>query len=199
MLAMNHQLIDLTGEPMDTTTPKVWAALVIRSGREQDAADWLKDARLFAYWPCYTRHENAGRYIRLARRSPRRPRFASVIPGYIFMAIRMGSDADPWDLVRQAPGIMNYLRDPTGRAATITDAHIEVIRRIEAGLNLPVAPAAAHHFKTGDRVRFTEDIYSHWAPGRVTRLDQDGQIVVDAPLLGRIVPIKVYPHQIERM
>ena len=194
----HHSLFGLDGSPMDFRTPRSWLALQVRTGREQDAADWFKHARFFAYWPCYAKQINAGgpRHRGL---SLRRVRYYALIPGYLFIAAREGSHADPAPVISQAPGVFGYVRDASGYPMTLAEADIAVIRQIENGENLPPNPKTAHRFKVRDKVRFCDDILGRWPPGIIERLADDGRISVGVAVLGRIVSVLAYPHQIEAM
>lgn len=178
--------------PISFNEPRVWFALTVRPGREQDAADWLKHSQVHAYWPCYTRQFPSGQRAPNGR-ARTVARLCAVIPGYLFMASR--PEADPWPVVHQAPGISGYLRDATGDAASVSNEDIEVIRQIEAGMNLPPPPKHIHQFKIGMKVRFID---LPWRPGRVIRLADAGEIGVETQLLGQAVTVRVRPHQIVR-
>lgn len=191
-----HGTVGIDGHPFDFRTPKNWAALVARPGFEQKAAEWLKNWHLPAYWPCYVKSVNTGRKT-VSGKAGRRPQYMPIMPGYVFIALAVGSQANPWALAHHVPGIIGYLRDGTGEPATMSDDDILVIRTIEGRLNLPFDPKTAHRFKVGDKVRFADDLLGRWPNGVISRLAEDGRIVVDVALLGRIVPISVYPHQIE--
>lgn len=188
----DFQQFGFDGAPLDFSTPRVWAALIARPSMEQKAADRLREFRLFAYWPCYLKQANAGGGRRRAIYSP-------VIPGYIFVAAQAGSPSDPWYVQRLIPGIIGYLRDASGGPGFLTDHDIEIIRNIEGGLNLPPPEATVHSFKVNEKVRFIDDIYSSWSTGKIKSLASENRIVVETKLLGRIVPVTVYPHQIEKM
>ena len=187
----------LAGNPLPDlhSQPKKWRALLSFPGRERRAADFLKDFGQWVYWPNYGKHVSVAPRRPGARRE-RRLAFFPVIPGYLFLAERADA-GDPWGIVHATPGVHGFVRDSEGHAAALTDQDIEIIRHIEAGLNLPFDPKTVHRFKTGDKVRFIDDLYSRWPPGKVSRLAEDGRIVVEVAVLGRIVPILVYPHQIE--
>jgi transcription antitermination factor NusG len=185
-------LCGLDGEPLDFRAPREWCAFQARTMKEQSAADWLKLARMFAYWPCYAKDENRGR-------GQRRKRYHALIPGYIFIAMRQGATIDPHQIVAQVPGIIGYMRDGTGLPMVLGNDDIDRIRQIESDENLPPSPKTAHKFKNGQKVRFRGDLFSGWHPGKVERLADDGRIGIGVPLLGRIVTMLVYPHQIEAM
>lgn len=189
-------LVGADGSPMNCTTPRDWLAMVAKSGREQEAADWLKRWHYFAFWPCYMKQVNAGGPKRNGF-SASRARYTAIIPGFIFVACAKGG-FHPHALVETIPGLISYMRNGAGNPATLDNDDIETIRRIEAGHNLPPVKRA-HKFKTGDKVRFVDELKGRWMPAVVSRLDSDGRIIVDQPLLGRIVSITVEPHQIERM
>lgn len=194
----NTGMIGFDGVPMDFRAPRVWVALQARTSKEQDAADWLKASRLFAYWPCYAKDSNAGgtKANGFARR---RVRYNALIPGYIFVAAVQGCDPDPSLVINQTPGIIGYMRDPSGFPMTLGEDDIQKIRRIESDENKPPDPKTAHKFKTGQKVRFSDRLLGGWSPGHVERLADDGRISIGVPLLGRIVTMLVFPHQIEAM
>lgn len=188
----------LDGRPMNVTTPRDWAALIARPNREQDAADWLKRFQFFAYWPCYQKDENAGGKRRNGF-GLRRVRYSSLIPGMIFVATHQGSRVNPWALVGAIPGIISYMHDGAGHPAWLGEEDILTIRRIEGGENKPQDRKTAHKFKIKEKVRFCDDLLGRWPPGTIERLADDGRISIGVPVLGRIVSILAFPHQIEAM
>lgn len=198
MLARLDTLLGLDGHPIDYLEPRSWVAFFARPNKEQEAADWMKRAMLFAYWPCYSDQVRTSNGRGIGRAS-RYQRFRALIPGYLFVAMREGSNADPFVLMRQIPGIVGYMRGPNGYPAKLGEEDILTIRNIEAGQNLPYDPSTAHKFKVGDKVRFADDLMGRWPPGKITRLAADGRISVEVGLLGQMVPVTVYPHQIEAM
>lgn len=140
------------GSGLKFTEPRIWRALIARSAKEQHAADWLKRDRLYVYWPNYERQINAGR-----RRC--RTLLSPVMPGYLFLATRdEANEPSLQALIDVTPGLMGYVRDGSGNAASLTNFDIEIIRRIEAGLNLPSPKKHVHRFKSGDHVRFVDDL-----------------------------------------
>lgn len=201
MLAVTDVIgfVGFDGNGLDFREARTWTALFSRPGKEQDAADWLKRARLFAYWPCYVDQDRAAGQKRAAGIARRCRRFRALIPGYIFIADRASGQCDPFLIIHQTPGIVGFLRDATGHPARVTEADIGKIRRIEADANLPPDPKTAHRFRIGDKVRFRDEEGPVWPNGVVSALAEDGRIVVEVPLLGRVVPFRVYPHQIAPM
>ena len=192
MLAVEGVMTAQAEAPMDFRTPRKWYALLTGSNKERAAADWLKlRSSAWIYWPNMTAQKASGR-------GGRRAQLVSIIPGYLFMGAGLDS-GDPWQVVHETPGIHGFVRDSTGHAAALTDQDIEIIRRIEGNENLPVNPKTAHRFQVGEKVQFVDDLYGRWPSGRIERLADDGRIVVGVPLLGRVVKISVYPHQIELM
>ena len=175
----------------DFHAPRKWLALTVLSNHAQATADILKLQREWVYWPCFSVRVNAGR-------GQRRCVFRSVLPGYLFIAVHPDR-GDPWPVVHATPWITGFIHGDGGHAVALAYSDINIIRMIEAGLNLPHDPKTAHRHKPGDKVRFVADIYSRWPPGVVRRLADDGRIVIETLLLGRIVPVLAYPHQIEAM
>lgn len=170
----------------------LWRWLRVRWGKEQTAWDFLRAAYVPSYWPNYA--VNVTVSVR-ARNRWRQERLRPLLPGYIFVA----PHGDGWqEAVERTPGITGIIRAPDGKPARISQADIDLIRRIEARENTPV-PGGIHSFKLGQKVRFTEDVHKSWPPGVISRLYKDGRIGIDTPVLGRIVEFCVYPHQIEAM
>lgn len=186
---------------LDTAFKKdrVWYPLVARPSREQDAADWLKRAMLPTYWPCYLKAVNAGRRVRNGF-GVCRHRYTALMPGLLFMAVAADrSGRDPWDVVNEAPGLHGFVRDSDKQPMVMFNEDIEIIRLIEAGMNLPLPTKTNHRFKVGDRVRFIDDILGRWPSGKVIGLVNGEGISVEVPMLGRFVAITARAHQIEAM
>lgn len=180
----------------DKTYPfKSWYGVLIRAGKERDAADGFRRENVLAYWPNYNRHVAAGgRKTKTARR---RCVLAAIMPGYIFTP---ASESDVfWPVAERIPGYINVLRGFNGEISIIQKPDIDLIREIEAGQNLPPPIKPKHTFKTGQKVRFTDDLIGRWPPGVVEKLLPDGRISVDVYLMARIVPILAFPHQLEPM
>jgi transcription antitermination factor NusG len=102
-----------------------------------------------------------------------------------------------WDVMQRIVGVDNVVRNYSGDLAVFRSANIEVIRQIEAGLKTPKPGKSLHHFKTGDKVRFVDDLLNRWPPGKVAGSTNDGRITVEVRVMGRFVPFQVFPHQIE--
>ena len=167
---------------------KGWYAVIVRSSREQDAADGFRRESVSAYWPNYTRQISASR-------GRRRQVFAPIFPGLIFCPL---ADLEPfWQAIQRIPYVLNMLRKDGGVPATLTNADIETIRRIESVENEPPAVKPLHNFKTGQKVRFADEVQCSWPPGRIARLSDNGRIGVEVYLMGRMVLMSVLPHQIE--
>jgi hypothetical protein len=169
--------------------PDEWCLIAVPFNRQLDWCNNFRHFRLRCYCP---------NYINFGRRLPRRKRgIQLLIPGYLF-----SSDfKEPafWEVVKHGRGMVNVVRAFSGEILLLHNDDIMVIRKIEAGLNTPPPPGKAlHHFKTGQKVRFSGDLLGRWPSGKVARSD-DGQIVVEVEVMGRSVPFTVYPHQIEQM
>lgn len=171
---------------------KGWYAVIVRSGREQDAADGFRRENVLAYWPNYERQLPTGMHAGARRH---RVVFASIIPGMIFCPT---ADLDLfWNAIQRIAYVMNILRKDGGQPATLSNADIESIRQIEADENEPPKVTPVHTFKMGQKVRFADHLSITWPPGKIAKLAKDGRISVEVYLMGRMVPITVLPHQIE--
>lgn len=169
-----------------------WLLMVARPGKERCAADFLRETGLSAYWPNYAKRVSAGQ-------GRRRTQLFSVIPGYLLLAAYPGYGLDPFDLVNQTPGLVGWVRDGAGRPARLRALDIKEIRRIEADQCIPPPKETQRAFKIGDKVRFADSLLARWPGGRVGALADDGRISVDVPMLGCVVPVWAFAHQIEAM
>jgi hypothetical protein len=183
----------------DLAKPHHWWGLLARHPKEQTAADYLKEEGVSVYWPNYPRLSPTGGEVN--GRPWRKPRLTSVIPGLMFVAdTSMDACVGLSEMVERTPGLVGFFRNRHGVASALEDIDINIIRNIEAKLNLEPPPGAlTHTFKVGQKVRFVDDLMHNWPPGRIGKLAKDGRISVDTPLLGRVVPIWVLPFQIEAM
>lgn len=172
---------------------KAWYAVIIRSQREQDAADGFRKEDVAAYWPNYVKQTPMGMHHGSRRH---RATFNAIFPGLIFCPT-----ADQnlfWRAVQRIPYVVNLLRREQGLPATLSNAEIERVRQIEADANLPPDVTPVHSFKKGQRVRFTDVGPFVDFVGKIARLDSDGRISIEVYLMGRMVPMHgVLPHQIE--
>ncbi len=193
MLAKIETAMQNTAPTLDFSAPRKWYALLTIANKEQPAADWIRirSPGTWIYWPNISQRVSHGK-------GRRRVHLTALIPGYLFMAAQADAD-DPWPVVHDTPGIRSFVRNSTGHAASLSDADIEIIRRIEGAENLPQDPKTAHRFKTGDKVRFVGDLLGRWPVGKVFRLADDGRIVVEVSLLGQMIPVIVHPPQIKAM
>lgn len=168
---------------------KAWYAVIVKSSREQDAADGFRRENVAAYWP---------NYVKLVRHrgGMRRNIFGAIIPGFIFCPT--ADEQLFWAAVQRIPYVLNMLRKEEGLTATLRNDDIEIIRRIEAEANEPPPIKPVHNFKIAEKVRFIDDLMNQWPPGKIVKLASDGRISVEVYLMGRMVPISVLPHQIER-
>lgn len=169
--------------------------VMARMNRELDTVDSLRRNGYRAYWPHYehlapTRTKRNGHPIRKMRR-------VGLIPGYVFSTIDPRQDLEL--LLDRIVGAIDVVRTFSGNPLVICDADVQIIRRIEIGLNTPrPTNQVAHTFKRGQKVRFLDDLVGRWPPGIVESLAHDGRISVLVDLMGRKVPVTVLPHQIER-
>lgn len=175
--------------------PDEWCMIAVRPGKEPESCDSFRRRSVRCYWPNYCTFE--ARHFVARGRYGRRDNYRSILPGYLFSPFPLSSSF--WDVVEMHAGVVGPIRTFSGDIMLLRNADIQVIRKIEAGQNTPEPGKSLHNFKTGQKVRFKDDAPGHWPPGRVARVVDDGRIVVDVELMGRIVPVFVLPHQIERM
>lgn len=168
-----------------------WLVLLAEPNREIKSAQWLSRRNLWTYAPNYPR------MIR-TRGKAHRHRLYSCIPGYLFIPTVVLDTGHGWDYLHQAPGVRGWIKDCHGAPATISKAHVEVIREIEAKLNLP-PEAKGVMFKMGEWVRvIKDDIFWQWT-GPIVEIAREGRIGVEVNLLGRATVVYASASQIERM
>jgi transcription antitermination factor NusG len=188
MLKVMQKLEEMAAQ----TLPDQWCMLIVQPGKEQDARNSFRRYGVRAYWPKYLGFTRWSSRPRERRRTD----YRSVIPGYLFVPMLPPSTF--WDVVERIVGVVNVVRNYSGDLAVLRNADIEVIRQIEAGLNTPKPSKSLHSLKTGEKVRFCDDLLNRWPLGRVASSTNDGRISVEVEVMGRIVPFLVFPHQIER-
>lgn len=173
---------------------KHWYMVLVRPNHEQDAADSFRRNNVRAYWPNYERWQTVRRH---GNQPERRMSLCGIFPGYIFTP---GSTTeDLTQLIERVTGAINVVRTFSGLPLFIDEADIAIIRRIEATLNTPIPAKTVHSFKTGEKVRFGDDLVGRWPPGKISKLAHDRRISVLVDLMGRKVTVIVFPHQIERV
>jgi transcription antitermination factor NusG len=167
-----------------------WHAFVAVGGKERDAADGFRRERVRVYWPNKTELVSSGD-------GRRRQKLAAIMPGMIFTP--MADMELLWDAAERIQYVLNVVRKEDGAPAILANEDIEIIRHIEAGLNLPSAVIPVHNFKVGEKVRFIDDTLGRWGACTIIGLSKGGRISIERYLMGRMVPIhSVLPHQIER-
>lgn len=169
--------------------------VMVRMNRELDAVDSFRRHSVPAYWPSYqelapTQRVRGGHPVRRMRR-------VGIMPGYVFAAADHSFDMTL--LLDRIVGAFDVVRTMSGNPLMIGDADIQIIRKIEIGLNAPSSEKVIHDLKKGEKVRFVDDLIGRWPPGRISKLAKDGRIGVEVELMGRKVEITVLPFQIERM
>jgi len=169
-----------------------WCMLLVTPGKEQHARDSFHRYGVQAYWPNYHSFLRSTLPLRERRRTDCR----SVIPGYLFVPALPTEML--WDITQRIPGAGHALLNFSGGVATLKEESIDVIRAIEGGMHTLVPGKSLHNFKTGDKVRFVDDLQGRWPPGRISGAVRDGRITVEVRVMGRMVPFQVFPHQIGR-
>ncbi len=173
-----------------------WFMVVVRPGHDQQAADSFRRNGVRAYWPNYERIQTV-RYRSNGNRPQQRLYLTPLMPGYVFSPAGVTQE-DFTQIIERVVGVVKVVRTFSGAPLLLSEADIEIIRRIEAGLNTPDPIKPIHNYKTGEKVRFVDDIVDRWPGGKIVKLARDGRISVELDLMGRKVVVIVFPHQIER-
>lgn len=171
-----------------------WYMVIVRQNYQLDAVDGLRRAGQRAYWPSYERSIASKRMI-AGRQTSRIVRFG-ILP---YVLSPRCPDLDFTSLTERVVSILDIVRTYSGNPLFLRQTDLDTIRRIDLGMNTPRPEARPHNFKIGDKVRFTDDLMHQWPPGVIIKVAREGRISVEVSLMGRKVPIMVFPHQIERM
>lgn len=186
-------LEEIAGPPV-TLRPVAQHYLVMTRGhREGEAIDSFRRHGCRAYWPNYQELGPSRRMANgLATRTLRR---VGIIPGYVFVAANVSIT----EMLEVVVGTIAVVRRLDGKPLLIDDDDVQLIKRIEVGLNTPkqVEPICPD-FKKGEKVRFRDDLEGRWPAGRIIRIATQGRIVVEVDAMGRATQVVVGAHQIER-
>lgn len=171
-----------------------WYMLIVRPNYELDAVDGLRRQKLRAYWPSYERSVPSRRII--AGRQTRKAIRVSILP-YVLSP----RDQEPGftGKIERVIAVLDIVRTYSGSPLFLRQPDIDIIRRIDVSMNTPKPEATGHNFKMGEKVKFADDLSHRWPPGVIVSVARDGRISVEVNMMGRKVPITVFPHQIERM
>lgn len=161
--------------PLNTTTIfPTWHILLAEPNKEKKCADWLYRRSVSVYLPTYTKQSRQRGHLTRAK-------LYAAIPGYLFVPEVVATPH--WPTIRDTPGIRSYVRNSEGQPAIVSAGHIEVIRQIEAKLNLP-PEAKGVLFKIGQVVRIRNDLFWGWE-GPITTIENEMRICVEVQMLGR--------------
>jgi len=171
-----------------------WYMVVVRSNYHLDAVDGLRRQGLRAYWPSYERLAATKRMV--AGRHTSRSVRVGILP---YVLSPREPDVDFKSKTERVMSIMDIVRTFSGNPLLLRDRDLTIIRRIDVTMNTPKPEATGHNFKLGEKVKFIDDLSHHWPPGLVVKVAKNGRISVEVNMIGRKVPITVFPHQIERI
>lgn len=168
-----------------------WYALLVESGKERKASDWLEIRQFQPYWPRYKGTVKLNRHRRAMR-------LRSVIPGYLFLPL--GHDAN-WRLIlskeAKAKGIREVLRNGQADYARLNDGHIDSIRNIEIALNSSALCAVEGiPFKVGQFIRLIAGAFSG-IEGKIIQIDKGRRITLESFMFGRTTRMTVTASEID--
>jgi transcription antitermination factor NusG len=196
MEQVREALAGITGVKLspDRDDGAEWHMLIVRPNHEFDAVDSMRRQGLRAYWPNYerlvsTRQRQDGRIVRRAVRT-------GIVP-YVFSPVDRNCDFTGF--LEKLIAVVDVVRTYSGNPLLLRDTDIKILRKIDHGLNTPKPTAQGHTFKLGEKVRFVDDNHQQWPAGKVVKLAREGRLSVEVDMMGRKVPVTVFPHQIERM
>jgi transcription antitermination factor NusG len=193
-------LAPLDLRPTETAPERVysgfpwWHALLVEPNREQKSAEWLAKVDVHVYLPTFTRRVFISRASRL-----RRAKLYAALPGMLFVPQEM-MNIERRDEVFQFARIRGYIRTSDGYPKLIAKSDIELIRLMEAKLNLP-PEAKGVLFKMGQRVGFINPLYGYaWGNGTIVEIASESRIGVEVDhLFGRKTKVYVPASEIEAL
>jgi transcription termination/antitermination protein NusG len=126
------------------------------------------------------------------RDGQRRTTERRVFPGYILVEMVMNDDT--WYVVRNTPGVTDFVRSGTKPVPLQPDEVDKILRRMEAE-----APKIKVSFRVGQKVRIIEGPFEDFM-GTVDAIDTDrARVRVLVSMFGRETPIEVDFLQVERV
>jgi transcriptional antiterminator NusG len=126
------------------------------------------------------------------RDGQRRTTERRVFPGYILVEMVMNDDT--WYVVRNTPGVTDFVRSGAKPVPLRADEVDKILRRMEAE-----APKIKVSFKVGQKVRITEGPFEDFM-GTVDAIDSDrARVRVLVSMFGRETPVEVDFLQVERV
>jgi len=168
-----------------------WHALTVEPNGERKSAEMLRKVNVHVYLPTFSK-----KICRRGSLSGRRS--CAVMPGLLFvpaemMQMRRRDETLKWARIR------GFLRAAGGYLAQIRKDQIEIIREIEARLNMPPELKKKVEFKIGQRVRFLNDLYvAFLGEATVFEVASDHRIGISGPMLfGSATKIYVSASEIE--
>lgn len=188
MLAMTP-LAELAQENTPTVDLTVqfpwWYVLLVEPNREPKSAEMLIRLNMNCYLPTFVKQRRLGGPLRA-----RRPRLYAVMPGMLFIPadyLNMPRREDAFKLAH----VRGFMRGSMGKEVCLSKANIEIIREIEAKLNLPPERKGVL-FQVGQQVRFVNELYAaFWGIGIIVEVASETRIGVEIKkLFGG--PTKVY-------
>lgn len=160
-----------------------WHALLVEANREEVAAQWLMRVRVFVYLPTFM--------VKVRRRGHRHfHKLRAAIPGLLFVPEDMIEQWHRDDVLHYAP-IYGFVHAANALPARLTKGDIELVRTLEARLNLP-PEAKGVFFKLRQEVRFKDGSpWQSWLGGVIFDIVDEDRIGVLVPKLFGC-PRKVY-------
>lgn len=174
-----------------------WHVLLIEPNREQKSAEWLRDnADIHVYLPTFSKKQRC-------RGKLHRVRLCPAIPGMLFVPEEI-VDIPRRREVFDYAHVTGFIKGSEGKPRHVSKADIELIRLMEARLNL--APDEAidskgQKLKIGAKVEFVDPLFAYsWGESVVVEVASENRIGIEvASLFGRSTKVYVPASEIEVM
>lgn len=168
-----------------------WSILRVMPSREVKAAERLKVGGLHVYLPTYSRQVRR-------RGKAHCHRLYAAVTGMLFVPDEMLDIPRRRELFDFA-GVHGFMH-VGANVARLTKSDIELVRKMEARLNLP-PECKGVEFKVGQKVSFTDPLYAYsWVGGAIFEIVDSTRIGVEVGgLFGCTVRVYVPASEIEVM
>jgi len=192
MLALQKLVEQVVLPSQDEALFPWWLALLVEPNHEERSAKWLIKHEVNIFWPHFVRKIHC-------RGKAHRAGFQAVMPGLLFVpteTLLLDRLEEMFDYAHCRGWICYQFTKAPG---LLSKADIDVIREIEAKLNLP--PKNGPQFKLNQRVRFTNALYAaFWGTGIVFEVASPSRIgVMVEKVIGGPTKVFVPAAEIEAM
>lgn len=190
--------VHLLERPQSPNDGRHWHIMTCAPNLERQAEERLKQRRFECYLPkrlCKVSYGvRGGPHNRKRKRDVIRP----IAPGYLFLRFSFDLDQHRRDTLASITGVHNFLR-LGGGYAILTPVEVDRLFNYECSVANKKLPANSNEaLVKGDRVRVIEGPFAD-IEGAVNNVDGEDGLSILMAILGRQVPVRLYPEQVEKL